>query len=229
MLKRIGTFVINKDYILRLAERIGREISILLGLRQRDKHEEALIYIDDLLLNTTGLTSRFINSLSEETLLRTLLSLDATRVDLSRWLTVATCLKVEGDIYEDMGQSNESYYRYLKSLFLFLEALNREPIEEYAPFATSIHELLEKLSDYEIPKMLKYQIFWYYEYKGEYGKAEDSFLDLQETLPNDQELRDKGLAFYRRLQAKSDADLHAGNFSREEIEEGIEKLRQHEA
>ncbi len=217
--------MINKDYILRLAERIGRELSILLRLRQRKKPEEALIYIDDLLLNTTGLTSRFINSLSEEMLLRTLSPLDAVRIDLSRWLTVAACLKVEGDIYEEMGQSSESYYRYLKSLFLFLEALKREPIEEYPPFATNIQELLQKLSDYELPMTLKHQLFWYYEYKGQYGRAEDVFFEMQETSSADQELRSKGLAFYQRLQTKSDADLHAGNFSREEIREGIEKLQ----
>ena len=46
--------MINKDYILRLAERLGRELAILVGLRKREKYQEALIYIDDLLLRVSG-------------------------------------------------------------------------------------------------------------------------------------------------------------------------------
>ena len=61
--------MINKDYILRMAERFGRYLAIIIGLRQSNKNEEALIYIDDLFLQTTGLTTGFINSVSEEMLL----------------------------------------------------------------------------------------------------------------------------------------------------------------
>jgi hypothetical protein len=221
--------MINKDYILRLAERIGRELSIFLRLRQRDNHEETLIYIDDQLLNTTGMTSSFINSLSEEMLLRALTPLGAAHVDLSRWLIVAAWLKIEGDVYEEMGKNGESYYRYLKSLFLFLETLKREPIDEQPLFATEIQELLTKLSDYELPITLKSRLFWYYEYKGQYAKAEDILCEIQEIAPDDQEFNALGKTFYQRLQMKSEIDLHAGNFSHEEVLEGLEKLQRYGA
>ena len=45
-----------------MAERFGRYLAIIIGLRQSNKNEEALIYIDDLFLQTTGLTTGFINS-----------------------------------------------------------------------------------------------------------------------------------------------------------------------
>ena len=51
--------MINKDYILRLAEQLGRTLAIILGLRKYNQQEEALIYIDSVLLKTTGMTSRF--------------------------------------------------------------------------------------------------------------------------------------------------------------------------
>ena len=35
--------MINKDYILRIAERFGKELAILLHLRERNQFEEALI------------------------------------------------------------------------------------------------------------------------------------------------------------------------------------------
>ena len=40
--------MINKDYILRMAERVGRALAIILGLRQANRYQESLIYIDDL-------------------------------------------------------------------------------------------------------------------------------------------------------------------------------------
>src|SRR5205085_12319598 len=109
--------MINKDYILRMAERFGRYLAIIIGLRQSNKNEEALIYIDDLFLQTTGLTTGFINSASEDMLLNLLSPLGVLNVEKCLW--VALLLKEEADIYENMNQPTECYYRYLKSLFLF--------------------------------------------------------------------------------------------------------------
>jgi hypothetical protein len=102
--------MINKDYILRLAEQLGRTLAILLRLRERNQHEEALIYIDDLFLKYLGLTSRLINSLSEEKLLQTLSPMGAVNIHACLW--AAVLLKGEGDIYEAQENSTESYYRY---------------------------------------------------------------------------------------------------------------------
>ncbi|SRR6266480_5222371 len=218
--------MINKDFILRLAERIGRELAILLGLCKREKYQEALIYIDDLLLRMSGLTSRSINALSEEMLLRALSPLGNLNVEVCLW--IATMLKAEGQIYEDQGNTNESYYRYLKSLYLFLTALQYQPIEDHTQFSTEIKELLAKLEDYELPDNLKQQLFRYYEYSGQYAKAEDILFELLETHAADQEIRVQGIAFYERLFVKSDADLLAGQFSRPEVHEGSAQLRQYE-
>ena len=56
------------------------------------------------------------------------------------------------------------------------------------------------------------------------AKAEDILFELLETHPADQEIRAQGIAFYKRLLAKSDADLQAGDFSRSEVHEGIAQL-----
>jgi hypothetical protein len=214
--------LINKDYILRLAERMGRELAILLGLRKREKYQEALIYIDDLLLRMSGFTSRSINALSEEMLLKALSPLGILNVEIC--LYIATILKTEGQVYEDQANFNESYYRYCKSLFLFLTALRYEPIEDDTQFSTEIRELLVKLDDYELPNNLKQQLFRYYEYSGQYAKAEDTLFELLETHLVDQEMQAQGIEFYKRLLTKSDADLLMGQFSRAEVYEGMAQL-----
>ena len=214
--------MVNKDYILRLAERIGRELSIMLGLRKRDEIEEGLITIDDLFMRSTGLTSRFINSLSEEMLLQSLSPLGRPNIEALIW--AAALLKAEGILHERLGKESESYYRYVKSLYLFLEVFQHEPAFIESEYMADIKELLQKLEPYEVPATLTPKIMRYYEQLGLYAKAEDILTEHLERHADDAEVINYGHEFYQRLQSKSMADLQAGNFSHEEIQEGISHL-----
>lgn len=215
--------MVNKDYILRMAERIGRTLAIILHLRQYNKYEEALITIDDTLLQTVGLTSSFINSVSDEVLLQALSPLGTLNLDKCLW--VAALLKAEGDIYRDQDKQDESYYRYLKSLNLFLAAQLHERTLSQGQFYTETDELLHSLSEYELPAHTKRKLIAYHELTGHYAKAEDVLFELLEGDSHNPLLLQEGQAFYTRLLAKSDDDLQAGAFSREEVMEGLEQLQ----
>lgn len=216
----------NKDYILRMIERMGRFLTVIMGLRKQDKDEEALIYINDVMQQTVGLSSNFINSLSDEMLLQMLSPLGALHVDNALW--IAGLLNAEGDIYTDKGDGNGSYYRYLKALTLLLEVLRQEPGIEDTDFFATIHGLLVKLEPFELPPATKLRLFAYYEQLGRYAQAEDVLyerLEASDTMQADrQKFLEAGQAFYARLLRKSDADLQQGNFSREEAEEGLAQL-----
>jgi len=217
--------MINKDYLLRIAEKVGRALATIIGLREYNKDDEALIYIDDVLLKTVGLTSRFLNSLSEEMLVKTISPLEILNVEACMW--IASMLLAEGEIYESQDNTRASYYRYHKALYLFLALVLHEPVPTDSDVYDHIDALLDKLVDYELPTATKNQLFSYYEHNGNYGKAEDTLFDLLETNSDAQQislLREHGQAFYARLLTKSDEDLLAGNLSREEVEEGITQL-----
>ena len=217
--------MVDKDYILRLAERFGRTLAIILGLRKYNKHEEALLYIDDMLLQTTGLTTGFINSASEEMLLNMISPLGVLNVEKCLW--IAMLLKEEADIYEELGKADESYYRYLKALHFFLEAALRDHDVKDIDLATPIENTVHKLEEYELPFKTKSRLFRYYEMIGSYARAEDVLFEMvvaEEPADNDEAI-EQGIAFYQRLLKKSDADLRAGNMSREEVEEGLVQIR----
>lgn len=218
--------MVNKDYLMRQIELFTRKLTILLGLRQYNKFEEALIYIDDLYLQMLGLTSHFVNSLSENMLLEMISPLGVLNVDKCLWLAVL--LKAEGDIYDDQGKQTESYYRYLKSLFLFLSAFSYEKTLRDTPLGTELVTLLNKLDEYELPLLISKKLFVYYELQGQYGKAEDTLFEILDRegigKTEREQLVEDGKAFFERLQRKSDADLLAGNFSRAEIEEGLAQI-----
>ncbi|MDQ2903635.1 MAG: DUF6483 family protein [Ktedonobacteraceae bacterium] len=219
--------MINRDYLLRMIEQFTRAVARIIFLREANRHQDALIFIDDLFRQSLGLGSSQINSASEDMLLALVTSLGTLNVEKCLW--IALLLKAEGDTYEDLEKENESYPRYLKSLFLFLEVMLREEdsntIKE-SPYFVETEEILTRLDAYELPVKTKRQVMQYYEKTGRYARAEDLLFELVETEPANAELFAQGQAFYARLQQKSDADLVAGNFSRAEVEEGQEQLAQ---
>ena len=197
--------MLNRDYILRIFERFGREVAIILGLRRRNQFEDALIYIDDLFLQMTGLTSSFINSVSEETLLKMFSPLGELNVEPCLW--TASLLKAEGEVYQDGGNANESYYRFHKSLFLLLEVILHEPIDRDSGFFQVVDDLLQKLADYELPRPTWERLFAYYEYMRRYDSAENLLFERLEISPPDLSIFALGRAFYSRLLQKDEADL----------------------
>jgi hypothetical protein len=219
--------MINKDYIMRIVERLGRALARILYMRQANQNEEALIYIDDLFMRTLGIGSGFINSVSDEMLLAMISPLGAFNIE--KCLFIAALLKVEADIYADWDNSNESYHRYLKSLHLFLEAALREGnltlADPDVTVSSEIDDIVKKLDAYELPLKTKSKLFQYYEKMGKYSQAEDALFEMIEAEDAGKDIVEQGIAFYTRLQQKSDAELLAGNLPREEVAEGLAHLK----
>lgn len=217
--------MMNKDYILRIAERFGRALAIILHLRQSNKHEEALIYIDDIFLQTTGFTASFVNSASEEMLLQMISPLGVLNVQKCMW--IALLLKEEGDIYEEMGNEDESYYRYLKSLHFSLAAAKQGDEVKDIDINSAIEYNLAALEAFEVPQKTKLTLFSYFAAVGNYGRAEDMLFEVLEGAadgPVEVGIVEQGRAFYKELGSKSEADLEAGGMSRREVEEGLAEL-----
>lgn len=225
----------QRDYILRMFEEMSRVIAQIVYQREIKDYQASHELIDEQFKQTLGMGSGFILSMPDETLLAMLTSLGVLNLEKC-WL-VALLLKAEGDLYLEEQDETKSYYSYLKSCNLFLEALyNQHYLHEMAK-VEEIEEILPQLEDYELPLRTKQLLFWYFELTNRYGKAEDMLFDILETEPDPalegsegveslDEMRSKGEAFYARLLHKSDTALESGNFSRAEIKEGLARLHQ---
>ncbi len=218
--------MMNKDYILRMAEQFGRALAIILHLRKSNKYEDSLIYIDDLFLRTTGFTASFVNSASEEMLLQMISPLGKLNVQKCAW--IALLLKEEGDIYDDMGNEDESYFRYLKSLHFFLEVAKHTDEARDIDIPSAIDYDLSVLEVFELPRETKIRLFSYFEAAGEYGRAKKVLSEVVNEAegPVDAGVIEQGTAFYERLRGRSDEDLRAGGLSRKDVEEGLLQLEE---
>lgn len=156
----------QKDYILRIAENVGRALAQIIYDKEIHEYQGALSLIDELCKQTVGAGSGFIHAISEETLLAMLTLLGILNVEKA--LLIATLLKTEGDIYEDQGNPDAAYESYLKALNLFLEILLRDDHLHDLRCSPQVEDILGKLEAYELPLDTRRLLFQYYEQRREY-------------------------------------------------------------
>lgn len=161
----------QRDYILRLAEEVGRALAQVIYHRQRQDYQGALNFIDEQYKQTLGMGAGFIHSAPEETLLAMLTSLGALNTEKC-WL-LATLLKAEGEIYELQENENDSYYCYLKSMNLFLEVLSVDKSLSISEPVAEVEGLLHKLEAYELPLHTRQLLSHYFNRTGRRSKAEE--------------------------------------------------------
>lgn len=156
----------QKDYILRIAENVGRALAQIIYDKEIHEYQGALSLIDELCKQTVGAGAGFIHAISEETLLAMLTLLGILNVEKA--LLIATLLKAEGDIYEDQGNPDAAYESYLKALNLFLEIVLRDDHLHDLRCSPQVEDILGKLEAYELPMDTRRLLFQYYEQRRAY-------------------------------------------------------------
>lgn len=151
----------QKDYILRVAEDVGRALAQIIYHQDMRDYQGALSLIDELCKQTVGMGSGFIHAISEETLLAMLTLLGV--LNLEKALLMAKLLKAEGDIYEEQGNPDAAYESYLISLNLLLEIVLRDDHLHDLHVSPEIEDLLGKLDAYELPPDTRHLLLQYYE------------------------------------------------------------------
>jgi tetratricopeptide (TPR) repeat protein len=152
--------MLQKDYILRVAEEVGRALAQVIYHKEIQDYQGALSLIDELCKQTAGMGSGYIHAVSEESLLAMLTLLGVLNIEKA--LIIAKLLKAEGDIYEDQGNADEAYGSYLKSLNLFLEILLRDDHLHDLHVSPEIEDLLGKLEAYKLPPNTRRLLFQFY-------------------------------------------------------------------
>ena len=156
----------QKDYILRIAENVGRALAQIIYEREIHEYQGALSLIDELCKQTVGAGSGFIHAVSDETVLAMLTLLGILNVEKA--LLIATLLKAEGDIYEEQGNPDAAYESYLKALNLFLEVVLRDDRLHDLRVSPEVEDILGKLEAYELPLDTRRLLFQYYEQRRAY-------------------------------------------------------------
>jgi len=205
---------------MKMTQMLATVLTKVLFNKEKKNYIEAEKEIESAAKTLVGLDLNLIKILNVEDVLKLMKTSD---VYAGRCLISAELLKEYGDILGEKERINESIDIYIKSLWLYLETILTKELPEPEVYYDRINFLIKNLTTPETDTDLKLKIFEYYEFSGQYSKAEDVLFELMDS--DTEGIKAKALKFYERLQLKTEEELVNGNFSREEVEESIEEIK----
>ena len=216
--------MLQEDYLIRMIRLAVAALMTIFGLKREGNYQQAMELIAVSLTQLTGMDDRMLNALDDASLLGILSNRQGP--DYERMLIVADLLKESGEVYAALVQPVESRAGYLRALTLYLEtALG--PVE-YPPeeLGARIDSVLAGLGRQQpLPLESLYPLWYFFEKNHRYGQAIQALDDLFRQTGSDPELKEQGLAFYRRLAHLEDAELEAGGAQRITVMEKALQLK----
>ncbi len=213
--------MIRSDYIMRMIEQLSRVLVQIVFHKKNGEYEQAVVQINSTLKSLVGLDPEIIKALPAEEIIRLLHIGD--QLEAGKCLVIGRLLKEQAEISQISDPTDLSISElYEKSLSLYLEAILSIQDFKETGYLQDVTELISVLDGYSLNQSVKFKLFRYYEWSGEYAKADNLLFELIEA--DYPEIKSIGIAFYQRLQRKSDADLVLGGLPRLEVEEGLREI-----
>jgi hypothetical protein len=209
--------MMRRDYILRMIEEFFEALSRINALKKGQLWREAAGQLDQEFERLVGAGAEAVARLSETDLLARLLSGDPTHVVHEKTLMLTALLKEAGDVAVSQDRPDEGRNCYLKGLHLLLQTTARQEATDWPEFVPKIEVFVSALRDGPLPLETQALLMEHYERTGEFAKAEDRLFIMLDGEPGNPRLLEFGLAFYRRLEDRSDTMLAEGGLPRSEV------------
>jgi len=211
--------MISRDYFMRMTEMLAAVIAKVLFNKEQKNLEAAQSELETAAKSIVGLDLNLIGLMSIDNVIELMKSSDLYG---GRCVISADLMREYAEIEEEKNPQKACDY-YLKSLVLYIEGVMSNDLPEPEKYFPKINDLISKLKDVEFSDTVKQRLFKYYEHSGNFSKAEDILFELIDN--NSDEIFANALSFYERLKLKSDDELQSGNFSRDEVEDGLEEIQ----
>ncbi|MBK7445261.1 MAG: DUF6483 family protein [Ignavibacteria bacterium] len=209
--------MLQRDYLMRMTEMLTAVIAKVMFNKEIKNYEEAEKEIETAAKTIVGLDLRIINILNPQDIIQLMKTSD---LYAGRCLVSAELLKEYADVHELNGKDNSSII--LKSLNLYIEAILSKELPEPEKYYSKINELISFIAESDLQDDLNFKIIDYYEFSGQYSKAEDMIFELIEN--NNKDIIDRSVSFYKKLLHRTDEELESGNLSREEVNDALDEI-----
>lgn len=211
--------MISRDYLMRIIEQLVVALERILHLQDTGRYEDAETEIRVTCRKLLGFDLSFIEPLADSDIIKLLGG--TGRLDTPKCHALGILLARRAELRAIAGDEDASLRLSVKALRLLLEAHLDAGASIMKDHAAVTEALIERLESFDLPQAIKEKLFAYFEMGGRYDKAEDALFDI---VAMDSGIRERGIAFYKRLMLKTDAELSAGNLPRTEVEEGLATL-----
>lgn len=214
--------MIRKSYSFTRIENYPAFLDALEDLKEEKKYNEVLEHTNEFLVNHYNISSSQLYALSEKELLD---CMEEDSSDQEKWPCIADILVEEGDAYEAQNIRDKAFRRYEKALLILMELCRKETTTFTMANHARIEDIFSRIVIFDLPLSTKLRLFHYLEDQKKYATAEDVLFNMVEESGRDLGIRQEGIMFFERLLAKSDAELEKGNYPREEVEEGLMRIK----
>jgi len=213
--------MIHRDYIMRLIEQMVAVLARVLFNKEIRNYDQALQEIDNALKEMFGWGTDFTTTLSAGDLLAHLENVEGQYWE--KCLVAAELINEEAQVFAlKNGHSPMITDLYYKAFTFYFNAVQNAGDYPIGPYKYKLEQLAGLLAQEDLPEH-KIRLCEYYEWCGNYARAEDIYYELLEIdHPGMIPLLN---AFYQRLLTKSDAQLATGNLPRNEVQDGILELQ----
>lgn len=213
--------MIERDYLMRMIDVLVRVLARVVFHKEAYEYPQALAEIDNACKSLVGMGSSLLRNFADTQLIE-MFERDPETSGPKCYI-LGILLSEEADILRAQGIQDESLMQYMKSLSLLLTALLDIGAPAEPKHISIIDQTMELLRPFELPQHVKEKVFGYYEFTGNFGKAEDILFEL---VGSDTRYTQMGERFYERLLSKSDDELIKGGLPRDEVHEGIIRLHE---
>ncbi len=199
------------------------------SLKREQLWREADDTINEEFRRLVGAGTQALIQMSETELLAKILQAGPTQAVHLKGQLLTTLFREAGDVATGRNELQEARACYLKGLDLLLETLAQfEPLD-FPDFVPKVESFLASLEGTSLPLSTQARLMQHYERTGAFGKAEDFLYAMLDAQPSERNLLDFGIAFYHRLEGKSDASLNDGNLPRPELDAALDELERRKA
>ena len=214
--------MLSEDYLIRMIRQVAAVIAKIIGLKMAGQYQEALQAIDQALEQLLGMDADLVKLLDDESIYKVITINEL--LDLERLGIIADLFTEEGDILKLQKQKPESDNCYFRSLnYYLMMSMNKDPSQPNA-LSPKIDELIQKLTNFDFPDKMLFDLFCYYENEGEYTKA-DNMLTRLTNHPNvNADIKNELIGFYKRLLPKSPKELSDGGINIKQIRHKLKDL-----
>ncbi len=213
--------MIERDYIMRMISQLTQVLTRVLLHKQAHEYPIARTELEAAYKSLLGLKPELLGQFSDAQLIEMFGGDEDIKATKS--YVLGSLMKEEGEILLLEGNTEARDQMFLRAINMLLFSFNWAGNEAEPGHLDKIDSVLLNLYGAEFPVHVYEQLLKCYETTGRYDKAENVLFELVETDPL---WIKKGLAFYQRLLQLSDEQLASGGFSRDEIVQGIEDLKQ---
>jgi hypothetical protein len=210
---------------LRMIEEFLQALSRIRALKRGERWGEAGADLDSEFQRLVASGAMAVAQLSETELQARLVQGEPTAVVRTKTRLLISLLNEAGEMASAQGRREESRAYYLRGLHLLLGSLGQDEAFESPEFGPGVEGFAAALADAPLPLQTQALLMRHYEGTGQFAKAEDMLFGMLELEPENLAIVDFGLAFYERLDSKSDASLASGNLPRQELGGGLAELR----